>query len=213
MKQNVDWLFFDVGNTLVCEWEPDEERIRIVEKKLRELGRPMDFYALMHRMLDASRRFAPSPFYQTVEELGIEEWIGFNKPLEKPYPYAKEVLDQLSAQYHIGIIANQPAGTAQRLKEYGLDEHIEVCISSTEEGVSKPDPAIYCLGLERANCAPERAMMIGDRLDNDVFPAKSVGMKTLWVRQGWGAAQSAPSSGYEPDLSADSIFDLPAILL
>ena len=26
--------------------------------------------------------------------------------------------------------------------------------------------------------------MVGDRLDNDIFPAKKVGMRTIWIRKG-----------------------------
>lgn len=28
------------------------------------------------------------------------------------------------------------------------------------------------------------SVMIGDRLDNDIIPAKRIGMKTIWIR--WG---------------------------
>lgn len=27
--------------------------------------------------------------------------------------------------------------------------------------------------------------MIGDRIDNDIVPAKALGMKTIWIRQGF----------------------------
>ena len=28
--------------------------------------------------------------------------------------------------------------------------------------------------------------MIGDRVDNDIIPAKLIGMHTIWVKQGFG---------------------------
>lgn len=28
--------------------------------------------------------------------------------------------------------------------------------------------------------------MIGDRIDNDIVPAKQMGMKTIWGKQGFG---------------------------
>ena len=37
-----------------------------------------------------------------------------------------------------------------------------------------------------AGCQAENAVMIGDRLDNDIAPAKKLGMKTVWIRQGDG---------------------------
>lgn len=57
-------------------------------------------------------------------------------------------------------------------------------IASAEEGVSKPDPRIFEIALGRADCKAEHAVMIGDRIDNDVVPAKKMGMKTVWIRQG-----------------------------
>ena len=32
---------------------------------------------------------------------------------------------------------------------------------------------------------PEQACMIGDRIDNDIVPAKELGMKTIRVKQGF----------------------------
>lgn len=37
-----------------------------------------------------------------------------------------------------------------------------------------------------AKCKPENAVMIGDRIDNDIVPAKQLGMKTIWIKQGFG---------------------------
>ena len=51
--------------------------------------------------------------------------------------------------------------------------------------------------------------MIGDRLDNDVFPAKALGMRTVWVRQGFGALQTTISPAYRPDRTVDSLSALP----
>lgn len=61
-------------------------------------------------------------------------------------------------------------------------------IASAEEGISKPNPRIFEIALGRADCKAEHAVMIGDRIDNDVVPAKKMGMKTVWIRQGgrWG---------------------------
>ena len=32
--------------------------------------------------------------------------------------------------------------------------------------------------------------MVGDRLDNDIFPANKIGMKTIWIRNGLAKHQS-----------------------
>ena len=55
--------------------------------------------------------------------------------------------------------------------------------------------------------------MIGDRLDNDIYPAKKVGMKTIWVKQGLGAVQKPKSEEYKADYEVDKLSDILEILL
>lgn len=62
-------------------------------------------------------------------------------------------------------------------------------IASADEGVEKPNLEIFKIALERANCLPENAVMVGDRIDNDILPAKKLGIKTVWVKQGFAKYQ------------------------
>ena len=48
------------------------------------------------------------------------------------------------------------------------------------------DEKIFKIALERAACKSNNAIMIGDRIDNDIIPANEIGMKTVWVKQGYG---------------------------
>lgn len=45
--------------------------------------------------------------------------------------------------------------------------------------------------------------MIGDRIDNDIIPAKEMGMKTIWVKQGfrkyWKVTNECEKADYEVD--------------
>ena len=53
--------------------------------------------------------------------------------------------------------------------------------------------------------------MVGDRLDNDIVPAKKLGMKTVWVRQGYAIYQSIDDEAERPDHIVDSIDELKGI--
>ena len=82
-----------------------------------------------------------------------------------------------------------------------------------EEGVAKPDERIFELAMERADCSPEEAVMIGDRLDNDIAPAKRLGITTIRVLQGYGK-YSSPLSDYEiPDFTVSCLDEICGILL
>ena len=114
--------------------------------------------------------------------------------------------------YRIGVIANQAAGTEERLRAWGLLEHIDLVVASAEEGVAKPDPAIFRIALEREGCLPGEAAMIGDRLDNDIVPAKAVGMRTVWLPQGPAVWHSVRRAAECPDRQVTSLQALLEVL-
>jgi HAD superfamily hydrolase (TIGR01549 family) len=144
------------------------------------------------------REFAPRLLTAAIAKLTddpdlrrlIEAQSRYPKELESPNDGAEQTLRTLSQRYRIGVIANQSAGTEERLTNWGLMPLISICLSSAELGVEKPDPAIFRLALSRAECAPEEAVMIGDRLDNDIRPARLQGWKTIRILQGFARFQA-----------------------
>ena len=92
--------------------------------------------------------------------------------------------------------------------KWGLLRYIDVVAASAELGVSKPDRAIYDKALEMAGCTAQEAVMIGDRLDNDISPAKKLGMKAIWIRQGFAIYQNPYIAEYQPDYIVDSLSEL-----
>lgn len=199
------WLFFDVGSTLSDESEAYRHRIKEAIQ-----GTDISYEQFYNTMLGYYRQNRKGDL-ETVKQYGLTlpKWHHEDEVL---YPQAKNCLRQLHMQYKIGIIANQSLGTAERLWAFGILSDIDLVIASAEEGVSKPDPAIFRLALQRANCPPEQAAMIGDRLDNDIAPAKKLGMKTIWVKQGFGGF-STPRGDFEtPDAIAEDLDGVRTIL-
>ena len=150
------------------------------------------------------------------------EWLffdlGWESEWESLYPDAKRCLERLAGKYRLGVIANQNIGTVQRLRAFGIDRYFEEVIASAEEGLAKPNPAIFRLALHRAGCSPSQAGMVGDRLDNDIAPANLLGMTTFRVMRGFGSlAVPAGAHGHgtvdqgdgtireRPDIGCDGI--------
>ena len=186
---------------------------RIERSVARLRGTPQErslekFTAMMHR---AARQNA-YPYALVMEQLGVAWREPFPKELERPYPGSKPLLESLQGRFCLGVIANQSVGTQRRLREWGLARYFEVVVSSAEEGMQKPDPRMFLLALERAGCAPEQAIMVGDRLDNDIVPAKQLGMKTIWIRQGWGGVPEPKSAEETPDAQVNSLEELRELL-
>jgi hypothetical protein len=122
--------------------------------------------------------------------------------LEAPYDEAEDVLRALSASFKIGVTANQSVSSPERLTKWGLMPYISTCLCSFELGLEKPDPAIFKLALDRAGCAASQAVIIGDRLDNDIRPARLLGWKTIRVLQGFARFQSRGTCGMSQILAA-----------
>ncbi len=207
-----EWLFFDMGHTLIDEDAVWEERYRGLSALLSARGRDVP----AEEIRDLTARYA-AEFRKLVGDVNRFYGAGdalFCDPADgTPYPGAENLLAALAKRYRLGIIANQAAGTEERLRNWGLLDYFEVVCSSAELGVSKPDPHIFEIALKKAGAAPERCFMIGDRLDNDIAPAKKLGMGTVWIRQGFGLYQNAPSPEYEPDYAVESLADAAGLFL
>ena len=206
---DVKWLFFDIGNTIYDETEADKDR---VETLLSNVDYDVTAEIFYDDMIKAAAAYAKSPFAAVRNKYGIEETIPYYADKEKVYPDVISTLERLSLKYNIGVIANQPSETQDRLEKDGLDRFFDICLLSEAEGLEKPDRKIFLRALEQADCRPEDAVMIGDRLDNDIFPAKEIGFKTIWLRQGISCEQEPINNNYVPDVEVSSFKELLEIL-
>ena len=194
----VEWLVFDVGSTLIDESKANEHRI------LDAIAGTDISYEQAYAQ---AVRLAKQNIAHPLKCLGlpITPWHSED---EIVYPQAAECLTQLHRKYKLGIIANQIPGTASRMEQYGLSQHLDLIVASAEEGIEKPDPRIFELALKWANCLPENAAMIGDRLDNDIMPAKQLGLKTIWIRQGFGGMGTPLTEKDAPDYCVNNLEEL-----
>lgn len=175
--QNIKWLFFDLGSTLIDETECINDRIEQIYSFTM-----ISKNNIRNRMYELSNN-SSIPLKIIAKENGVDNLV-WDSSLEKLYPGVSNILKKLSQKYKIGIIANQPFGTADRLKEWNIYEYFDVICASAEEKCAKPDLKLFEIALAKADCAPENAVMIGDRIDNDIIPAGQLGMKTVWIKQG-----------------------------
>ena len=60
--------------------------------------------------------------------------------------------------------------------------------------------------------APADCIMVGDRIDNDIAPAKALGMATILLRGGRHRRQRPRSPAEEPDAVVTDVFELEAAI-
>ncbi|HEM2771341.1 TPA: HAD-IA family hydrolase [Streptococcus suis] len=182
----IEWIFFDLGSTLLDEEAAYGFYIDKCVKKLESLDievssdsykKKMAEYA--HKSLDPIRAtwqyFAPNE----PRPLWTNEGI-------KLYSEVREVLETLSKHYRLGIVANQSSSVRELLQEWRIESYFQFIILSEEVGLSKPNTTIFTLALQKANIPADRVVYVGDRYDNDILPAKSLGMWTVRILTGFG---------------------------
>lgn len=205
MLENIQWLFFDVGSTIVDEHAAYEHRMR----EIADLAN-MNYDKVYEMAMEFYKENKKGDL-ETAKLLGIEltKW---HKEDERLYRDASKCLEILSSRYKIGIIANQSLGTKKRLEQHGILQYIDLVVASAEEGVAKPDKRIFEIALERSNCKSNNAVMIGDRIDNDIIPANLLGMHTIWMKQGFGRYWNITQEIEKADYAVDNLMEICNIL-
>ena len=91
------------------------------------------------------------------------------------------ILEELSSsgKYLMGVLNNEARATNEfRFQRFGLQNHLDVALSSCYLGLRKPEPAIYRRALDILGRPAERILFIDDRAENAAAAAAS-GMKTI----------------------------------
>lgn len=204
-------VFFDIGYTLVNEdavWEKRcKEQAETEEAKQSNIT-PDDIYNEMEKAA-----ICGLPQYRTmINRFHFNEIAPYRHEFEELYEDALYVLKTLSGKYKLGVIANQPDGLKKRLESFGILQYFTYIVSSWDVQLVKPDIRIFEYALKTAECTPENAFMVGDRIDNDIIPAKAVGMKTIWIKHGFGKLQTELAKNNAPDHAIECLTELLKIL-
>ena len=112
----------------------------------------------------------------------------------------------------LGVVANQPARMVERLEREGIAHRFTLHGVSGLTGLRKPDPQAFRTACSALGVAAAEAIMVGDRIDNDIAPAKSLGMAAILFRTGRHRRQRPRSAAEEPDAVVTDVSELEAAI-
>ena len=202
LNKSINWIFFDLGSTIIDETKADFHRIQEMTARTdvtveAYCAKRLEFF---HQGLSGDK--------ETAAFFGLTKTPWHNED-ETLYPDAITTLSELKRQgFKLGIIANQNPGMRERLKNWNLLEYFDVMAISSELGMEKPDSEIFKWALKQANCPAQNAAMVGDRLDNDIVPANQIGMYTIRVLRGPRVCQEPHSENEQPTQTIKALADL-----
>jgi len=143
----------------------------------------------------------------------IYEWIEGRAHLRDLFelrPGIVEVLEALKERgLKLGLCANQPAVVLERLERQGIGHYFSNNGISGVLGLRKPDVRLFVRVCQDLGVGPSECIMVGDRIDNDIVPAKLLGMRTVLIRTGRHREQQPRSWDEIPDFEVE---DAPGIL-
>ncbi|MGC4190954.1 MAG: HAD family hydrolase [Thermomicrobiales bacterium] len=201
----VQAVVFDFGETLVNE-------TRMWETVAKVSGVP--FFTLAGVLGAGIER--RTPHRAVFDELGIAPiepfQHGYVLGLDDFYPDGIEALTRLHARgLRLGIAGNQPSGVVEQLSVLGLP--LDLIASSSTLGVSKPDPRFFEQIVTHLNLSPNEIVYVGDRLDNDVLPALSLGMHAVFIKRGpWGYIHSSWPQAHRVQHTITSLAEIEDII-
>lgn len=112
----------------------------------------------------------------------------------------------------LGLAANQPAEALDRMRHAGIEHFFSHRGVSGTHGFRKPDPRVFLHACDALGVAPEACVMVGDRIDNDIAPARALGMRAVLFRTGRHIAQQPRSWDEVPDVEVRSVAELATAL-
>ena len=212
-------ILFDVGYCLMDETPRLQHALGWLAQALATTPPSPSAGALHAAYLAACRQpdpAEPSLLVQMLRSLGVPDETTARMRRAVPwdavplaaYPEALAALHELrAAGLRLGVLANQPASARTDLDRSGIAGLCDGVWLSGEVGLAKPDPRFFRLALEAWGLPPRRVAYVGDRPDNDVAPAKALGLTTVRLRRGPHAEQAPRTETEQADIEARDLAD------
>jgi FMN phosphatase YigB (HAD superfamily) len=204
-------VFFDVGYTLFDEtrlWREWAEWLGVGERQLFATLREVIAEGRDHRELFARLGFDLPAQMKARRDAG---WVEQLLPSDL-YPDARPCLANVMAKGRVvGVAGNFPADVLDRAI---LDAELPVdAVGGTDRwGVSKPSKAFFERLIEAAGVPAAQIAYVGDRLDNDVLPARNAGIYGIFIERGpWGEVHARKAAELDVPMIT-SLEKLPFVL-
>jgi len=109
------------------------------------------------------------------------DWGEYYYSAVDPVPDIKSFVKWVSRNYRLGLLTNIMPGFLDGLKSRGMvpDVHYDSIVDSSVVGAIKPEPQIYKIAQDQANCPPSEILLIDDSRTN-LMAAEKLGWHVLW---------------------------------
>ena len=99
------------------------------------------------------------------------------------FPETFEIIQKIKEiNIHLGVISDIDKDYQEfQFKVFGIDKMFDSITTSEEVQLYKPEPKIFQVALNKAECKGEESIIIGDSYKKDIIGGKNMGMTTIWI--------------------------------
>ena len=214
-------VLFDVGGPLDLEFAWEIAADGAIASACGLEGIRVDQAMIEQASEAAVAAFAPDAYAHMIEALcggdpratervrqRVRAMVG-NLDVFQLRPEIDGLLRRLRARgLRLGIVANQLQTARERLARAGIGELFDHHGLSGLSGLRKPDPRAFTAAAEALGVPAPACIMVGDRIDNDIAPAKALGMAAILLRSGRHRRQRPRTPAEEPDAIVTDVPEL-----
>jgi putative hydrolase of the HAD superfamily len=143
----------------------DPKEIKILEKRW--------WYEVVKRV------FLKIGTFEKFDDYFDELFETFRRKAWELFPETKDVLTLLKKKgFILGVISNFDSRIYDVCTDLGIISYFDSFVISSETGFAKPFPEIFSLALKKNKVNPSESIHMGDSLQLDFYPARSVGINS-----------------------------------
>jgi len=198
MRTDIEGVAFDLDGTLYPNYRLNIRLIPLIIKELpliASFGRTRsiirkeqeagsiqydNFYQHQAEVTAKMLKAPAESIKVKIERLIYRGWEPLFKTID-PFQGVRETLIAFhNSGYKLGLLSDFPPET--KLEYLRISEFWDVVYCSEYSGALKPHPLPFIKLAEKMNLPPEKILYVGNNFSYDVIGAKTVGMKTAWIR-------------------------------
>jgi putative hydrolase of the HAD superfamily len=190
-------ILLDVGGVIIDETEQEFVRARIITEVISLLEPNYSIERYYDDIDEAVKSFCPDTYkyvfwkhshynerrFDEMYQAHLNIWEE-KRPLLKLAEGFCDFARQASQTYKLGMAGQYGKEILDLLSRSDILDCFAHKFTRDDFTITKPDPRYFEQILSKIQARPEQCIMIGDRIDKDIIPAKQLGMKTILIRTG-----------------------------
>lgn len=217
----ISTVLLDAGGVILDESEHELVRADIIVEVLADVVPGYSVHTYYSDIEEAVKSFCPNTYqyvfwkylkndrdlFDRLYTQHLDNWRERRPPLKLSFGLEREV-KEISRHFKIGIAGQYGNDLLDLLEEESILDYFTYRLTQNDFPITKPDLRYYEQIAQTIGVDPHQCIMVGDRIDKDIIPAKQLEMKTILIRVGLHKNQQPRIPFEVPDAELDGVSGL-----